>query len=59
MMTQTSMMGLALLQSPIYTGVLLGYRSDVVTQIPPKWDGNFSLSLSPTQPLTIKSFPQN
>jgi hypothetical protein len=56
-MTQTSAVGLALLQSPVYTGFLLGYRSDVVTQIPPKWDGNFSLSMSPAHPLTIQSFP--
>ena len=51
--TKTTLFGVALQNSPTAAGLLIGYQDSLITQIPPNWEGQFSLATTPEQPFTL------
>ncbi len=55
--TKTTVYGVALQQNPAMSGLIFGYAENLLTQIPPRWEGQLSIAASSAQPLAVQSSP--
>lgn len=55
LITKTSLLGVALQSNPAMRGLIVGYSESLLTQIPPRWEGQLSLTSSPRNPLTVQA----
>ncbi len=57
--TKTTVYGLALQHTPAMSGLIFGYAESLLTQIPPRWEGELSVVASATRSMTVKASPAN
>ena len=57
--TKTSLCGVTLQHNPAMTGLIVGYADSLLTQNPPRWEGQLSVTASHTQPLMVQSSASN